>query len=380
MEKIGLIIKNLQHCDEEAYIELPSPRKYPMSSSYNEMGVFQGNLILQLNEERIPQLLATFDKNEIMSADPFVVVDYGCAGGKNSLPFIETIVNYIHSLNQNKEIEIFLNDLPENDFRIPLNLLDKHFRGRKNVFVYGVGKSFYRQIVAEKKVNLMLAFICLQWINKIICPFKDEFIVTSLHPDETVRKLWEKQAKTDLFLYLELRKQELKKGGIICFTIPISNEVSEDAFQILQFFQKGKIQALKKRGIEAMHEHFVINEYFRSFKACQEVIDKFKEVLQVDQLIDLDFTVWELDELDQEKSIRDGATSYAYSWKTALENSYVDILLSKCKEVCNEEISANEAKKINDEIYEEAITLMLDYYRKQKSIKFKVCFGCLRLK
>lgn len=37
-----------------------------------------------------------------------------------------------------------------------------------------------------------------------------------------------------------------------------------------------------------MHEHFVINEYFRSFKACQEVIDKFKEVLQVGQLIDLD--------------------------------------------------------------------------------------------
>lgn len=86
----------------------------------------------------------------------------------------------------------------------------------------------------------MRAFICLQWINKIICPFKDEFIVTSLHTDETVRKLWEKQAKTDLFLFLELRKQELKKGGIICFTIPISNEVSEDAFQIITIFSKRK--------------------------------------------------------------------------------------------------------------------------------------------
>lgn len=380
MNKPDIITKNLQPCNEEAHVELPSPTKYPMSSSYNEMGVFQGNLILQLNEERIPQLLASIDKNEIMSVDPFVVVDYGCAGGKNSLPFIETIVCYIHSMNCNKRIEIFLNDLPENDFRIPLKLLDKHFRGKENVFVYGVGKSFYRQVVADKKVNLMFAFICLQWINKIICPFKDEFIVTALHPDETVRKLWEKQAKTDLSLFLELRKEELKKGGIICFTIPISNEISDDAFQILQCFQKGKINALTKRGIQAMHEHFVINEYFRNFKACQEVIEKYNAVLQVDQLIDLDFTIWELDEEDHEKSIRDGASSYAYSWKTALENSYVDILMSKCNEICDQEISAIEAKKINDEIYEEAITLMLDYYKKQKSIKFKVCFGCLRLK
>ena len=92
----------------------------PTTRDYNQNASHQANNIQWLVRHHLPRVLAQIKPSAINDPRPFVVADYGAAGGKNSLPAFEKVVEHVRRLNPRKEMLFFLEDIPENDFNITL--------------------------------------------------------------------------------------------------------------------------------------------------------------------------------------------------------------------------------------------------------------------
>ena len=193
--------------------------KLSMSSEYNQRSSKQRLLNLYLTKEKLPSMLAELNKKDILSEEPYVIADYGCAGGKNSFYIYDGIIDHVHKINPNKTIEIYMNDLPENDFSVTFEEAVRHYQSHDKVFLFGVGKSFYSQVLPDNSVHVVISCYAVHWLQRFPCPLRENLFGSDRIEDPSEYQPWSDQERKDLNIFLSHRKKELVKGGHLFITI-----------------------------------------------------------------------------------------------------------------------------------------------------------------
>ncbi|XP_051147683.1 benzoate carboxyl methyltransferase-like [Andrographis paniculata] len=184
-----------------------------------------------------------FDKTEFKSG--FRMIDLGCASGPNTLIVISHIIDTIKSLckcDQLPEIEVYLNDLPANDFNNLFKMLPSFRRGWKNCFVFGLPGSFCERLLPRNSLHFAYSNYCLQWLSQIPEGVekinKENFFATKTSPVE-VFKSYERQFQRDFSSFLMNRGEEMMIGGhmVLSFigrsSIDFSSEDACASFRLL---------------------------------------------------------------------------------------------------------------------------------------------------
>ncbi|KAL6011380.1 hypothetical protein ACLOJK_001826 [Asimina triloba] len=111
------------------------------------------------------------------------IADLGCSSGHNTLSVVEEIIQAIHErchryLRPSPEFQVFLNDLPANDFNsIFAALPDFHAKlinkgGRRSeaspcVFIAGVPGSFYARLFPTTSLHFVHSSFALHWLSRV---------------------------------------------------------------------------------------------------------------------------------------------------------------------------------------------------------------------
>ena len=108
------------------------------------------------------------------------IADLGCSSGPNTLfvvsEFIKTVEKLCRELkHQSPEYQIFLNDLPGNDFNNIFRSLGSFKEKLSEEMVSGVGPcyftgvpgSFYGRICPNKSLHFVHASYSLQWLSQV---------------------------------------------------------------------------------------------------------------------------------------------------------------------------------------------------------------------
>ncbi|CAK9179799.1 SAMT [Ilex paraguariensis] len=181
-----------------------------------------------ITEEAITDLYcSTFPKT-------LSIADLGCSSGPNTLLVVSELIKAIDKLcrkmgNHSPEFQIFLNDLPRNDFNTIFRSLPR-FRGKLTeqmesgygpCFFTGVPGSFYGRLFATKSLHFVHSSYSLQWLSQVpegIENNKSNIYMASTSPPSVLQAYYE-QFRRDFSLFLKCRSEELVTGGRMVLTI-----------------------------------------------------------------------------------------------------------------------------------------------------------------
>ncbi|XBI08653.1 hypothetical protein VPH35_136354 [Triticum aestivum] len=168
------------------------------------------------------------------------VVDLGCSLGENTLIFVSNVIEAI-CCNHGKlrgnlvELQVFLNDLPGNDFNRVFQSLEQ-FKESITVthkleapppfYIAGLPGSFYTKLFPRHSVHLFHSSYCLHWRSELPDGFaakremylnKGNIYIARTTPPSVV-KLYQEHFEKDMSLFLKLRYEELVLGGQMVLT------------------------------------------------------------------------------------------------------------------------------------------------------------------
>ena len=103
----------------------------------------------------------------------FKLADLGCSSGPNTLLVVTNIIKNVHAICKNKkqaapEIQVFLNDLPDNDFNTVFKMVPPLLSNMENCFISGVPGSFYTRLFPSKSIHLVHSSYSVHWLSKVI--------------------------------------------------------------------------------------------------------------------------------------------------------------------------------------------------------------------
>ncbi|KAG0544921.1 hypothetical protein BDA96_02G318000 [Sorghum bicolor] len=167
-----------------------------------------------------------------------VIADLGCSSGPNTLLFISNVINIIAG-QYNKpgdpvELQIFLNDLPGNDFNqlfsslkdLKLDTSEQTGYTPPLCYISGLPKSYYSRLFPRQSVHLFHSSCCLHWLSQVPEELyarkgaflnEDNIYITKTTPSCVV-KCFQEQFHKDFSLFLKLRHKELIYGGEMVLT------------------------------------------------------------------------------------------------------------------------------------------------------------------
>ncbi|CAL5331177.1 unnamed protein product [Camellia sinensis] len=161
------------------------------------------------------------------------IADLGCSSGPNTFLVISQIINIIHNLMQQNnckapEIEICLNDLPQNDFNNIFNSLPTFYKKIKTekeeklhgtCFVSGVPGSFYCRIFPRKSLHFVHSSYSVHWLSQVPERLENKGnIYMERTSPPTVFEAYLKQFQMDFSTFLSLRSEEIVVGGPMILT------------------------------------------------------------------------------------------------------------------------------------------------------------------
>ena len=150
---------------------------------------------------------------------PFVIADFGAADGGTSLDLMRRLADAFRAREPEREINIVYTDLPHNDFstlfRLTQGLLGGDARAPlaqvPNLYIFGSGTSFYRQVVGTGTLSLGFSATAMHWLSRRPCMIKDHVQAVGAAPAE--RDAFRAQALADWEAILLARARELRPGG-----------------------------------------------------------------------------------------------------------------------------------------------------------------------
>lgn len=150
---------------------------------------------------------------------PFVIADFGAADGGTSIDMMHRLVETIRRREPDREISIVYTDLPHNDFstlfRLTQGLLGPKTRAPladiPDLFVYGSGTSFYRQVISTGALSFGFSATAMHWLSQRPAMIADHVQAVGAAPAE--RELFRAQALRDWESILLARARELRPGG-----------------------------------------------------------------------------------------------------------------------------------------------------------------------
>ncbi|KAK8634246.1 hypothetical protein V6N13_015074 [Hibiscus sabdariffa] len=255
--------------------------------SYADNSSLQKNILLKTSsilEDSIRHMLM-----KIYPVTCIKVADLGCASGPNAFfptcKVMETITRICQQEHwESPELQVFLNDLPHNDFNAVFRSvpafnawLKKHLTDR--CFVTGVAGSFYERLFPSKNIHFVHSSFCLHWLSKVPEGVENNkgnvYIAKSSPPN--VLKAYSKQFQNDFSNFLHSRSEEMIGGGQMLLTLigrSISDPTSKDCCYLWDLFTKS-LHDLVAEGL--MHESdidsFNVPYYFPCEEEVREIIE-----------------------------------------------------------------------------------------------------------
>ncbi|XP_062102447.1 probable methyltransferase TCM_000336 [Humulus lupulus] len=168
------------------------------------------------------------------------IADLGCSSGPNTLSIIKDIVGAVQTASSKimvppPEFQVFLNDLPTNDFNsifkslpdFSKKLLNKERQDTTtttttpSIFIGGYPGSFYGRLLPNNCLNFVYSSYSLHWLSKVPPGLYDEkgmsinkgSIYISERSPKEVTQAYLKQFQKDFSLFLRARSKEVIQGG-----------------------------------------------------------------------------------------------------------------------------------------------------------------------
>jgi hypothetical protein len=168
-------------------------------------------------------VLEALESMPLKGEGAFAIADYGAADGGTSIDMMRKAVARIRKDAPERQITISYTDLPHNDFSVLFQLLQGVLPGYENnplgklpnVFTFGSGTTFYRQIFPDSSVSLGFSATAMHWLSKLPLQIADHPHAVGANPDE--KKELRKAALADWDTILLHRAREMKPGGKFVF-------------------------------------------------------------------------------------------------------------------------------------------------------------------
>ncbi|KAI0511915.1 hypothetical protein KFK09_012549 [Dendrobium nobile] len=263
-------------------------------TSYAKNSIVQAKVILKAKpivEEAIREVYITLFPMK------FVAADLGCSSGPNTFLVISEIISVIHELSRRldisheSEIQIFLNDLPGNDFNnIFRSLTDykkqiKEDKGENVVPFYVAGSpgSFYTRLFPSKSVHFFHSSYSQMWLSQVPRMVDDECTFDELKK----QNLYSEQFKEDFSTFLKLRSKELIFGGRMVLIIAgrVNNSEYKDPFYMLGLLRLA-LNDMISEGLARKADRNAINfpYYTPTIEELKSIIDQKEGFFYLDHV------------------------------------------------------------------------------------------------
>ncbi|CAM8915617.1 unnamed protein product [Rhodiola kirilowii] len=163
------------------------------------------------------------------------MADLGCSSGPNTLTVVQSFIDTVESESgkmrcAKPEFQIYLNDLPSNDFNSVFKSLPEFYENmekqngmsrRSSVFIAACAGSFYTRLFPKNSIHFVYSNYCLHWLSQVPpCLYdvhgksinKGSISITSTSPP-VVSMIYYDQFKQDFSSFLQLRSEEVVAGG-----------------------------------------------------------------------------------------------------------------------------------------------------------------------
>ncbi|KAL0339172.1 UNVERIFIED_CONTAM: Benzoate carboxyl methyltransferase [Sesamum angustifolium] len=144
---------------------------YSNNSAHQKIGILKSWIVL---DEILKDM---FTDNGFPKC--FKMADLGCSSGPNSFFVISHIINKVQELSEENKFgqslvfQVFLNDLPGNDFNNLFKMLPTFYQKLNptaQCFVSGVPGSFYGRLFPSKSLDFVYSSFSLQWLSQVPPP------------------------------------------------------------------------------------------------------------------------------------------------------------------------------------------------------------------
>ncbi|CAF1271871.1 unnamed protein product [Adineta steineri] len=257
-----------------------------MGESYNKNSKVQLSTI----DLSIPSVRKAIDALDVdcSSSAPFIIADFGCAQGLNSLHVMKIIINYLQQTNKNiRELLVVHNDLPTNDWTSILKLLAED-HSYKSVIS---GRSFYEQCLPNNSLSIGYTSTSIHWLSKMPCNLSNHCLCFFAVGDELAA--FQDQSRLDYIQFLEHRSHELRPGGVLILAnVCLDNQGKSGLENVMDLLYKCAQQA---SFTEQELLDYTIPFYARSYKdfVDEELFTRYSlEVVQSECVPAFWFTQW----------------------------------------------------------------------------------------
>ncbi|KAG6647006.1 hypothetical protein CIPAW_07G048600 [Carya illinoinensis] len=189
-------------------------------TSYANNSLVQQKVITMtkpITEDAITQLYcSTLPKS-------LVIADLGCSSGPNTLFVVSELIKVVNQLRQklghrSPEYQVFLNDLPRNDFNAIFKSLPRFQKkmssqlgaGAGPCFFVGVPGSFYSRLFPSKTLHFVDSSYSLQWLSKVPKQLESNkgniYMARTSQP--SVPRAYHAQFQQDFSMFLKCRAEE----------------------------------------------------------------------------------------------------------------------------------------------------------------------------
>ncbi|KAM7272852.1 hypothetical protein ACFE04_027516 [Oxalis oulophora] len=199
----------------------------------------------------------------------FTVAELGCSSGPNTLLSISYIIDAICRICQEKNIkkapdfQVFLNDLPRNDFNkvfesLP-DFLEKHKKEKGGLmgscFISGHPSSFYEILFPSNTLHFVHSSYSIHWLSKIPDGLVNKGnVYMAKNSPPHVFQAYLKQYQKDFFLFLSLRAKEMVSHGRMFLTFigrtMINPSVSRDCCYFWEVLTKSLFELIDEGLVE----------------------------------------------------------------------------------------------------------------------------------
>ncbi|XP_038699293.1 S-adenosyl-L-methionine:benzoic acid/salicylic acid carboxyl methyltransferase 3-like [Tripterygium wilfordii] len=294
-------------------------------TSYAKNSVLQREVINRMKpviEEAITNLCNTIRPTTL------AIADLGCSSGPNTLYLVSQIIQVVERISEHESTayQVFLNDLPTNDFNTIFKSLPsfqqqmKKLMGAGPCLVNGVPGSFYGRLFPKNSVHFVHSSASIHWLSQV--PYglesnKGNICMASSSPT-SVYKAYYHQFQKDFNSFLKCRSEELVAGGRMALTFmgrTSDDPCKHESSYILELLAL----ALK----QLVSERLIAEEKVQSFNFPQYSPSPTEVKLEVEregsfgidrlELTEIDWNNASKKESDQEEEDDDAVENSGYS-------------------------------------------------------------------